>query len=373
MPYKQIDPMRIQTLGLNERESLLDIRTVAADPSAPAPDAPAINRQIDLLAARIAKARANGASVMLAYGAHLIKNGGGPLLIELMRRGLVTHLATQGAGIVHDWEFAHDGRSSEDVRTNVPLGRFGTWSETGVAVNLSALAGATAGMGLGESIGRFVLDDGVMLPDVGDLKSAIAAQSDHPLTAARADLLQAMTAFGLSGGKFGMTHRFKQSCVCAQACAMGVPLTVHPGIGYDIYANHPMFSGSAIGRTSQTDARVFAAGVLNLSGGVYLSVGSAIMSPQIFEKALSLANNLRIQDGLGPISGHSIAIVDIQNGGGWDWSRGEPPKDNPAYYLRFCKSFHRMGGAVDYLCGDNVTILHCLLKNAEAPHGNAGT
>jgi len=122
-----------------------------------------------------------------------------------------------------------------------------------------------------------------------------------------------------------------------------------------------LFNGAAIGRAAEIDVRTLTESCCHLSGGVYLSIGSAIMSPQVFEKAFSAANNLRIQEGKDFISGHYIAVVDIQDGGDWDWSRGEPPKDNPAYYLRFCKSMHRMGGTVDYLCCDNRVLLSNLI------------
>ena len=91
-----------------------------------------------------------------------------------------------------------------------------------------------------------------------------------------------------------------------------------------------------------------------------LSVGSAIMGPQVFEKSLSCVNNLRLQDGRPIVAGHTIYVVDLQDGGGWDWTRGEPPKTNPAYYLRFCKSYSRMGGAMHYLQCDNAAFVHNL-------------
>jgi hypothetical protein len=100
--------------------------------------------------------------------------------------------------------------------------------------------------------------------------------------------------------------------------------------------------------------------VEGLDGGVVLSIGSAIMGPQVFEKALSCVNNLRLQAGRPIVSGHHLFVVDLQDGGGWDWTRGEPPTDNPAYYLRFCKSYARMGGAMHYVQCDNVTFLHHL-------------
>jgi hypothetical protein len=141
-----------------------------------------------------------------------------------------------------------------------------------------------------------------------------------------------------------------------------VPFTVHPGIGYDIFATHPMFSGAVVGRAGALDFAMFGRSVEGLDGGVVLSVGSAIMAPQVFEKSLSCVNNLRLQAGRAVVSGHTLYVVDIQDGGGWDWTQGEPPKDNPAYYLRFCKSFARMGGEMKYAQADNVAFLHGLLR-----------
>jgi hypothetical protein len=121
-----------------------------------------------------------------------------------------------------------------------------------------------------------------------------------------------------------------------------------------------MFNGSAIGRAAGSDFRLFAGAVEGLDNGVLLSVGSAIMAPQVFEKSLSCVHNLRFQDGRPPVSGHSIYVVDLQDGGGWDWAQGEPPKTNPAYYLRFCKSFSRMGGDMRYVQSDNLAFIHHL-------------
>jgi hypothetical protein len=123
-----------------------------------------------------------------------------------------------------------------------------------------------------------------------------------------------------------------------------------------------MFNGAALGRAAALDFRLFGGSVERLDGGVVLSVGSAIMAPQVFEKSLSCVNNLRLQTDRQTVQNHSIFVVDLQDGGNWDWSRGEPPKDNPAYYLRFCKSFSRMGGQMRYVQCDNVTFLHHILK-----------
>ena len=121
-------------------------------------------------------------------------------------------------------------------------------------------------------------------------------------------------------------------------------------------------AGAAIGRAAQRDFALFGGSVEGLDGGVVLSIGSAIMAPQVFEKALSCVNNLRIQEGRPIVSGHSIYVVDLQDGGGWDWTQGEPPKTNPAYYLRFCKSYSRMGGQMQYVQCDNASFVHHLFQ-----------
>jgi hypothetical protein len=141
-----------------------------------------------------------------------------------------------------------------------------------------------------------------------------------------------------------------------------VPFTVHPGIGYDIIYAHPMACGGALGRAAMRDFHAYAASVAELSGGVHLAVGSSVMAPMIFEKALSMANNIAIGQGRPTVSDHFLAVVDIQDGGGWDWREGEPPMDHPAYYLRFCKTFHRMGGELDYIQLDNTLFLIALAK-----------
>jgi hypothetical protein len=128
-----------------------------------------------------------------------------------------------------------------------------------------------------------------------------------------------------------------------------------------------MFNGAVIGRGAAEDFRRFAGAVDGLDGGVVLSVGSAIMAPQVFEKSLSCVHNLRFQAGRPAVAGHSIYVVDLQDGGGWDWAQGEPPKTNAAYYLRFCKSFSRMGGDMRYLQCDNLTFVQHLHRELLRP------
>jgi len=117
-----------------------------------------------------------------------------------------------------------------------------------------------------------------------------------------------------------------------------------------------------LGRAAQMDFATFGGAVEGLDNGVVLSVGSAIMGPQVFEKSISCVNNLRLQKNRPIVKDHSFHVIDIQDGGDWDWKQGEPPKDNPAYYLRFCKSFDRMGGSMHYAQCDNITFTHHLLN-----------
>jgi hypothetical protein len=207
--------------------------------------------------------------------------------------------------------------------------------------------------------------DGAELPSPALLRKQLKQFPGHPLAPARADVLQAMIVQRLPSGVIQVPHPWKSTSILAQAFLRGVPFTVHPGIGYDIISNHPMFNGSAIGRAAELDFRTLGESVEGLDGGVVLSVGSAIMAPQVFEKSLSCVNNLRLRARRRIVRGHSIYVVDLQDGGGWDWSTGEPPRDNPAYYLRFCKSFSRMGGEMHYAQCDNVSFLHNLLQALE--------
>jgi hypothetical protein len=356
------DWQKLRVFPLDTRKSLTTVDGILVDPNTPAPPPTAEAKpHIEACAAQILAARQRNAGVILMYGAHLLRNGAALILNEMMERGWLTHLATNGAGTIHDWEYAWLGRSTESVRDNVATGSFGTWDETGRNILLALLAGGINGEGYGQSLGRYIHQDGATLPTTEELRALISEHPEHSLTAARADLLRAMLAHRLPSGRIQTTHQWKQASLLAHAFRNDVPLTVHPGIGYDIIANHPIYDGGVVGRASTTDFRQFSDSVETLDGGVVLSVGSAIMAPQVFEKALSCVNNLRLGSGRPIVKDHSIYVVDLQDSGGWDWTQGDPPKTNPAYYLRFCKSFARMGGAMQYMQCDNYTFVHNLL------------
>ncbi len=363
MTPEPLDLSRLTVYPLARRQSLTRADDILRDPNAAPPSCSERNAAlIRECANRIRAARERGAAVMLIYGAHLLRNGAARILDRMMERGWLTHLATNGAGTIHDWEYAWFGASTESVEMGVAGGHFGTWHETAATIHLALMSGSLDGLGYGRALGRFIAEDGATLPQMPELAAAIAAAPAHPLTAARSDLLRAMREQNWPAGRTSVEHRWKHASVLASAWRHGVPLTVHPGIGYDIISNHPVFSGSVIGRAGEWDFKLFGGSVERLDGGVVLSVGSAIMGPQVFEKSLSCVNNIRRGEGREAVRGHIIYVVDLQDGGGWDWSAGEPPKTNPAYYLRFCKSYSRMGGAMHYLQCDNAAFVQHLYK-----------
>jgi len=371
MPYSKFNRDRLAIKKLEERKNKVFIEK----DHIPITQKPAKLSEygkdlIEKTASRIRNAHKNKRSVMLTFGAHTIKNGMAPTLIALMEEGWVSHFATNGAGIIHDWEFAFQGRSSEDVRENVAHGQFGIWDETGFYINLALVVGAYEGLGYGESVGKMISNEGLQIPDVSALyEEAIKIlKLNHDKAAAAIDLAGMIEKFELKPGFMDIPHPYKKYSVQARAFELEVPFTGHPMIGHDIIYNHPANHGAAIGRVALNDFLSYADSVSRLEDGVYMSIGSAVMSPMIFEKSLSMVQNLEIQNGL-HMDNHYMLIVDLAESE-WDWAKdGEPPMDNPAYYLRYCKTFNRMGGEMHYLTADNrdflLAIYQKLLKVEE--------
>ncbi len=363
MPFEQLNRHQLRFKPLSERVDRVFIEEHEIRPDAEPRLLETHQRAlVEEVAGRIRQARAAGKSRMLAFGAHAIKNGLSPVLHHLIKEGWVTHLATNGAGIIHDWEFAYQGHSSEHVADNVARGEFGMWKETGYYINLALAIGAYRGMGYGESVGAMVEHEGLDIPAEESLRADVegVVSQDPARAAAAADLLDVIQTFRLPAGWMSIPHSFRAHGLQAMAYRLRVPFTGHPMIGHDIIYTHPMNHGAAVGRTAQRDFLTFAKGVANLDGGVYLSVGSAVMSPMIFEKSLSMAQNLAVQRGC-KIENHYILVVDLTESH-WDWRKGEPPQDNPDYYLRYNKSFARMGGTMRYLCLDNRDFLLSLAQ-----------
>lgn len=362
MTHAQFDRNRLAIKSLRDRKNRLEIERDCVMPgAAPAPVSAAARAVIDEAAGRIRAARTAGRPVVLAFGAHTVKNGLAPVLIHMMEKGWITHLATNGAGVIHDWEFAFQGASSEDVKANTARGQFGLWQETGFNINLAINVGAWRGLGYGESVGALIENDGLEIPGEDELLAAIRAD---PANAAAADLLAVVRRFRLPPGFLSVPHPFKRFSFQAAAYRTGIPATAHPMFGHDIIYDHPMNCGAAIGRTAERDFLAFAESIRGIDGGVYLSVGSAVMSPMVFEKAFAMAQNMSLQAGR-PIVNHFIAVVDLAESA-WDWRQaGEPPQDHPAYYLRFCKTFSRMGGEMRYAAVNNRDFLLALLRGIE--------
>ncbi len=202
----------------------------------------------------IAGARHRDAGILWGLGAHVVKTGLAPILIDLMERGFVSGLAMNGAGLIHDFEIAISGSTSEDVDDALGPGRFGMARETGQQLNQVIADGVAAGLGIGQAVGRHLV-------------AAAPAHADVSLTAA--------------------------------ASRLGIPLTVHVAIGTDVIHMHPSASGAALGEGSLRDFRYFAGNVAKLAGGVYLNCGSSVVLPEVFLKAVGLARNRGISlDGL---------------------------------------------------------------------------
>lgn len=359
MAHKKFNRDKLAIKKLAERFSKVNIQNNYVPVSQITIDLSGHARElIKKTADRIRSARQLHKSVMLTFGAHTIKNGMAPTLIALISEGWITHLATNGAGIIHDWEFSFQGKTSEDVRENVKKGQFGIWNETGFYINLAIIIGAYEGMGYGESIGKMISQEGLQIPDIKFLADEAKNKiyTNPELAAAAIDLLGIINKFQLEPGFLKIPHPFKKFSVQASAYELKIPFTGHPMFGHDIIYNHPMNHGAAIGRTALTDFLYFTESVSKLDNGVYMSLGSAVMSPMIFEKALSMSQNLEIQNNR-HIENHYILVADLAKHD-WDWQKnGEPPSDNPAYYLRYCKTFQRMGGEMHYLTADNRDFL----------------
>lgn len=314
-------------------------------------------------AERLRSARSKDASRMLTFGAHTIKNGLAPVIQTLVKEGWLTHLATNGAGIIHDFELTVYGHTSEHVAENVARGRFGTWAETLIPINMAICAGAVDDRGYGESVGNALLLGRINIASAHKLCMEAAAQSIVSGRQARLLILaQHLRDLGLAEGYQWSIQRNKTyEGLQAFATATGIPFTAHVMFGHDIVFEAPHNCGALVGIAAEKDFLSFANSVSGLDGGVYMSLGSAVMSPMVFEKSVNMVNNVRIQQGKGPLSTHLMTIVDLAESH-WDWSQGEPPEDNPDYYLRFMKSFSRMGGQMRYAGCDNRDFLLHLLR-----------
>ena len=312
--YEMFDTSRVLVRPLGERENLVTLADVLAVGEAPeAFDHPALA----VLAERVAAARLSGAAVVLMLGAHVIKSGLSRYVCDLIRRKLVDVVALNGAGVIHDFELARIGATSEDVARYIKDGRFGLWAETG-EINDILAASAAERLGLGEAVGRAIV-------------------------------------------RRAFPHR--DVSILATGFECGVPVTVHVGIGYDIIHAHPNFDAGVLGAASGRDFLIYARVIERLEGGAMLCFGSAVMGPEVYLKALSMARNVATQEGR-EIRRFATAVFDLAALPA-DVSR-TPLKTDPAYYYRPLKTVLVRtvadGGESFYVRGDHRATLPALHK-----------
>lgn len=327
MSYREFDRSRLEIRPLAERVHELDIGAVI-DPDGLSPKV-SESEWVRLLAKRLLEARAvrketdgTEGAVVLAAGAHVLRRGLGPILIRLMEQRLVHHVAMNGAGPIHEWELARIGATTESVARYIDNGQFGLWRETG-ELNDVIRDGAREGRGLGEAVGRAL------------------ALSDFP---------------------------YVHVSVLAAGWRLGVPVTVHVGIGYDIIHEHPNCDGAALGATSYRDFLRFAASVEGLERGVFVCAGTAVMGPEVFLKALAMARNVARQEGR-DIRNFTTTVIDIQP---LPEGRpgGEPERARPEYYFRPLKTVlvRTVAGGGDgfYIRGDHQRVFVDLYRTLKA-------
>jgi hypothetical protein len=269
MTYEEFDLSDVRTYPLASRKSKANVADFAK-PYVKGAGLPALIAGLpnmlgaaDLRAVvdAIVSARRSGGGVIWGFGAHVIKTGLSPVLIDLAERGFVSAFATNGAGVIHDFEIAIGGATSEEVEETLGPGRFGMADETGRLLNAAICQGARQGLGLGQAVGAYL------------------SEANPP---------------------------FAHLSVVASAARLGIPLTSHVALGTDIIHMHPDASGSAIGETSLRDFRYFVSNVARLDHGVYLNCGSAVVLPEVFLKAVALARNRGI-----PLTGLTTVNLDF--------------------------------------------------------------
>ncbi|MBV9122737.1 MAG: hypothetical protein JO112_05230 [Planctomycetes bacterium] len=320
--YPLFDRSRIQLQDLAWRGHELDQSAcLALGP----PAVPFLHPHFLDLVERIVAARGRDRPVVLMMGAHPIKLGLSRFLIDLMEQRLITHLATNGAGVIHDFELALVGGTSEDVAKWIQAGQFGLWRET-ARLNDIIRAAAEAGQGLGEAVGRVIDEEGFPCRNLS------------------------LTAAGWR---------------------TGIPVTSHISIGSDILHGMPNCDGAALGQASDTDFLIFARTVQDLEGGVFLNVGTAVTGPEVYLKALSMARNVARQEGR-EIRHFTTAVFDLVPLPG-HYQAGPPAQDHPLYYYRPWKTILVRtvadGGQSYYFCGDHrqtiPTLWHRLVTHQD--------
>jgi len=317
MPYPMFDRRRLKIKSLAERVHDMKLSEVLSlDAVSPTCDDP----QIAQIAARIIQARAQNHPVILMMGAHVIKVGLSRFVIDWMERGIITHIAMNGAGVIHDYELALIGATTESVARYIQEGQFGLWRETG-RINEIVAAGVRDNLGYGESVGRVI------------------EQEKFP-------------------------HR--DVSILAAGYRLRVPITTHVSVGYDITHEQPNCDGAAIGEASYRDFLIYTQAITELQGGVVLSFGTAVMGPEVYLKALAMARNVAHQEGK-QINKFTTVVFDLLDLG--DDVHHEASKDNAKYYFRPYKTILVRtvadGGESFYVRGDHRATMMNLYRQID--------
>ena len=321
MSYPQFDRSKLHLKPLAERKNDLDLNVmIYPETSYERVEDP----NLDFLAEKIRAAHQNGNPVVLMLGAHVLRRGNSPLLIDLMRKGFVNHIALNGAGAIHDFEFALIGETTESVARYISDGQFGLWTDTG-RINDAMRVASQESIGMGEALGRTI------------------AKGDFP---------------------------HKEISLLAQAYECQVPVTVHAAIGQDIIHEHPNLDGAALGASSYNDFLVFTETIRHLEGGVLLNIGTAVMGPEVYLKALSMARNVALQEGK-TITHFTTGVFDLQDLG--EDYHNEAPRGTAAYYYRPYKTILvrtvQDGGKSVYVRGDHkITVPNLYHRILEGGH-----
>jgi len=317
MSDELFDRSKLNLRPLGERKHDFTLEDVLAlDAETPAYE----HADLPKLAERIIGARRRGGEVVVLMGAHVIKQGLSRFVIAMMEKGLITCLGMNGACVIHDFELALIGATTESVARYIKTGEFGLWRESGRINDAVNMWGRERGLG-------------------GAVADAIAA--------------------------WELPHR--EVSLLAAARRLGLPVTVHVGIGYDIIHEHPNFDGAAAGAASCRDFLVLAERVRQLEGGVFLCLGSAVMGPEVYLKAMAMARNVERREGR-EIRRITTGVFDLLDLG--DDVHTEPTKTDPAYYFRPYKTVLVRtvadGGESFYFKGDHRATIPALYRQLVA-------
>lgn len=314
--YDVFDRSRLRIKPLAERTHDLHLdHWMALGDEAP----PFADPRLDILADRLLAARKTAAARIFMMGGHVLRAGVNRHIIDLMERGLIDHLAMNGAVMIHDFELSRIGATTESVACYIRSGEFGLWRETGELNDLIREA-SELNLGLGENVGRRILEESAEFPH-------------------------------------------QELSLLAAAYRLRIPATVHVGVGYDILHEHPNCDGAALGEASYRDFLIFARTVERLEGGVLLDFGSAVMGPEVYLKALAMARNVAHQQGRF-IRHFTAAVFDLVDMPGDPHQ--EPGKNEAAYYFRPRKTILIRtvtdGGESFYFRGDHRATVPALWR-----------